>query len=79
MTEPQAADVVDVTAERLLMNPGSVGQPRNGDPRAHYAVLDTEAQILTFGRVEYPITLTQARMRDLDFPARLIHRLAEGY
>jgi predicted phosphodiesterase len=78
LTEPEPSEVIHLGPERMIINPGSVGQPRNGDPRAHYAVFDTDAQTLTFERIEYPIVLTQARMRDLDFPARLIHRLAKG-
>ncbi len=61
-----------------IMNPGSVGQPRDGDPRAAYAVLDTEALTWTQYRVAYPVTYTQERMRQRSFPERLIERLAVG-
>jgi len=76
--EPQAGEVLTLGAERLIVNAGSVGQPRDGDPRAHYAVLDTSAGTILFDRVEYPIILTQARMRDWDFPVGLIRRLEIG-
>jgi diadenosine tetraphosphatase ApaH/serine/threonine PP2A family protein phosphatase len=61
-----------------IVNPGSVGQPRDGDPRAAYAVLDTSAKTWTPYRVEYPIKATQDKMRAEDFPARLIERLEYG-
>ncbi len=61
-----------------IINPGSVGQPRDGDPRAAYAVLDTEALTWTQYRVAYPIAHTQERMRRHGFPERLIERLAIG-
>jgi predicted phosphodiesterase len=77
-SEPEADEALHPGPDRLIINPGSVGQPRNGDPRAHYAVLDTDENLLFFERVEYPLVLTQARMREYDFPLRLIHRLETG-
>jgi len=50
--------------ERLILNPGSVGQPRDGDPRAAYALLDTTRRSFTVRRVTYDIRTTQARIRD---------------
>jgi len=64
---------------RLIINPGSVGQPRDSDPRAAYALLDTEANIWLYRRVSYPYELTQARMRAANLPDRLIARLAYGW
>jgi len=64
---------------RVIINPGSVGQPRDGDPRASYAVLDPEALALTFHRVSYDIGATQERMREFGLPARLITRLDYGW
>jgi predicted phosphodiesterase len=64
---------------RRFVNPGSVGQPRDSDPRAAYALLDTEAQVLRNRRVPYPYELTQARMRAANLPDRLIARLAYGW
>jgi predicted phosphodiesterase len=73
----------DVTVQfgrnRLLVNPGSVGQPRDSDPRAAYALLNTEEKTWQFCRVEYPIELTQERMRNHDLPERLIARLSYGW
>ncbi len=64
--------------DRLIINPGSVGQPRDSDPRAAYALLDTEELICTFKRVDYPISVTQRRMEKFGMPRRLIERLAHG-
>lgn len=61
-----------------LVNPGSVGQPRDGDARAGYAVLDLEARTVTWHRVPYDIPRTQAAMRAVGLPTRLIDRLAYG-
>ena len=63
---------------RLILNPGSVGQPRDGDPRASYAILDPAMGTLAYRRVDYPVTRTQEAMLELDFPARLIYRLILG-
>jgi predicted phosphodiesterase len=67
-----------LTQESLLINPGSVGQPRDGDPRASYMILDDELYTLEHFRVEYPIEHTQKAMFDLDFPMPLIYRLSLG-
>jgi len=64
--------------KRLIINPGSVGQPRNDDPRAQYAVYDAEAGRITFHRVEYDISITQQKMLEAKLPHWLIHRLALG-
>jgi len=62
----------------MILNPGSVGQPRDGDPRASYAILDTEAMTWELRRVPYPIEITQERMRARGLPRRLIVRLEVG-
>ena len=49
------------TAGRALLNPGSVGQPRDGDPRASYLVLDTDARVATWHRVAYDIEAVDRR------------------
>lgn len=64
--------------ERYIINPGSVGQPRNHDPRAAYALLDTEANRVRFNRVEYDIAQTQQQMRAHHLPTALIRRLEYG-
>jgi diadenosine tetraphosphatase ApaH/serine/threonine PP2A family protein phosphatase len=61
-----------------IINPGGVGQPRDGDPRAAYALLDTDLLTWTQYRVEYPIKRTQEKMRAAGFPGRLIERLSHG-
>ena len=63
---------------RALLNPGSVGQPRDGDARAAAAILDTEAGTMTWQRVAYDIAAVQARMRAVDLPPRLVERLEHG-
>ena len=65
--------------ERLIINPGSVGQPRDGDPRASYAIFDSDELTLKYRRISYPIEVTQARMVERGLPVRLIMRLAYGW
>ncbi|MGH2543867.1 MAG: metallophosphoesterase family protein, partial [Ardenticatenaceae bacterium] len=64
---------------RFIVNPGSVGQPRDNDPRAAYAIYDEEAGTLTFCRLPYDIAETQRRMREARLPQRLIQRLEYGW
>jgi predicted phosphodiesterase len=63
---------------RYLVNPGSVGQPRDGDWRAGFAVLDSDAGIVAFYRVPYNLKIAQDRILAADLPARLATRLAAG-
>lgn len=65
-------------AGRALLNPGSVGQPRDGDPRASYAVLDTGAGTATFYRAPYRVDETQRRIRARGLPDMFADRLAFG-
>lgn len=65
--------------QRLILNPGSVGQPRDGDPRASYGILDTDQFTFEYRRIPYPITEVQERMQKLGFPSRLINRLSFGW
>ena len=69
---------LSLTARRLILNPGSVGQPRDGDPRASYAILDTEQMTWEFRRIPYAVEITQERMRARGLPQRLIDRLQMG-
>ena len=62
---------------RWLLNPGSVGQPREGDPRATYLILEL-GRSATFHRVEYDVARTQAEMREAGLPEPLAARLAAG-
>ena len=63
---------------RLIINPGSVGQPRDGLPTASYAVFDSQKQTVTHYRAEYNIAATQRRMTDQNLPQYLIDRLTRG-
>ena len=63
---------------RWLLNPGSVGQPRDGDPRAAWVLLDLERRFASFRRVNYPVDRTQAEMRERGLPPLLAARLAHG-
>ena len=63
---------------RWLLNPGSVGQPRDGDPRAAWLALDTDERFAHFHRVAYPIERTQAGIRKRGLPETLAARLAHG-
>ncbi|MDQ4074914.1 MAG: metallophosphatase family protein [Chloroflexota bacterium] len=64
---------------RFIINPGSVGQPRDNDPRAAYAIYDDDEGTLTFHRLPYDIGATQRRMRVAGLPERLIQRLEYGW
>lgn len=61
-----------------LVNPGSVGQPRDGDPRAAFAIVDTRSREVTLHRVDYPIEAAQARIIEEGLPEVLAQRLAFG-
>ncbi len=64
---------------RGILNPGSVGQPRDRDPRAAYAIFDTETQTWEPQRVEYDIESVQERIREARLPEKHALRLAEGW
>jgi diadenosine tetraphosphatase ApaH/serine/threonine PP2A family protein phosphatase len=64
--------------ERRLLNPGSVGQPRDGDPRAAWLLLDFASGRASFRRVAYPVERTQAEIRERGLPPPLAERLAHG-
>ena len=78
MLDPRIGEVVRLDERRTILNPGSVGQPRDGDPRASAMVLDTEALTATWLRIPYPVEETQAAMREAGLPARLVERLSYG-
>ena len=75
---PEPGVPVNLDGRRLILNPGSVGQPRDGNPRASYAMLDTEASTWTLHRTLYPVEITQERMRANGLPRRLVDRLEIG-
>ncbi|MCO6451253.1 MAG: metallophosphoesterase family protein [Caldilineales bacterium] len=64
---------------RWLLNPGSVGQPRDRDPRASFALLDTEARTWTWHRIDYDIAATVEAIWAAGLPERLGSRLFEGW
>jgi diadenosine tetraphosphatase ApaH/serine/threonine PP2A family protein phosphatase len=66
-------------APRSILNPGSVGQPRDRDPRAAYAILDMTNYTWEWHRVEYDIQSVQERMRKENLPERHITRLSAGW
>lgn len=63
---------------RYLVNPGSVGQPRDGDPRAAFAIYDAEKRALRLRRIAYPVETAQRRILKAGLPASLANRLAIG-
>jgi diadenosine tetraphosphatase ApaH/serine/threonine PP2A family protein phosphatase len=63
---------------RWVLNPGSVGQPRDGDPRAAWLLLDLDRMFAAFHRVAYPIEKTQSEMRERGLPRLLAARLERG-
>ncbi|SIR93715.1 metallophosphoesterase family protein [Natronorubrum thiooxidans] len=69
---------VEQYAEGIVVNPGSVGQPRDGDPRAGYAVVDLEAMTVDTYRVEYDVETVQNAVTDAGLPDRIGQRLARG-
>jgi len=63
---------------RYIVNVGSVGQPRDGDPRAAYAWFDEDQQVITLIRLPYPVERTQRKMAEVGLPPMLAERLAHG-
>jgi diadenosine tetraphosphatase ApaH/serine/threonine PP2A family protein phosphatase len=79
-TGAQAPDgtELDVSNGRWLVNPGGVGQPRDGDPRAAWLLLDLGAWTATWRRVEYPIDAAARAIEDAGLPQELADRLYFG-
>lgn len=75
---PTLSEPLSLNSGRMIINPGSVGQPRDGNPHASYAMLDTKNMTWEFYRVAYPVEITQERMRARGLPRRLIERLEIG-
>lgn len=76
---PEADTLVHLQPEmRYIINPGSVGQPRNQDPRAAYVMFDTEANTVLFRRVSYDVGKTQDLMNAANLPEMLVVRLQYG-
>ena len=82
LTKPEelakALFVEDAAGRRYLINPGSVGQPRDGDPRASVAVIDTETRSVSVHRVSYNVAEAQRKIRQAGLPGFLADRLAVG-
>jgi predicted phosphodiesterase len=76
--EPVIGEPLQLDDRRTILNPGSVGQPRDGDSRSSAMVLDTDARTATWLRIPYPIERAQAAMRSAGLPARLVERLSFG-
>jgi predicted phosphodiesterase len=76
---PMYDQPLNLEGGRLIINPGSVGQPRDYDPRAAYAILDTDKMTLEHRRVVYNVRETQDRMASHGLPTRLINRLQYGW
>jgi diadenosine tetraphosphatase ApaH/serine/threonine PP2A family protein phosphatase len=70
--------LLDLSGDRWLVNPGSVGQPRDGDPRAAWLELDTGAQTARFHRVPYDVERAAASIAAAGLPRRLAERLRVG-
>jgi predicted phosphodiesterase len=64
--------------DRLILNPGSVGQPRDGDPTASYMLIDTEAGVASWHRVAYDIAAVQRAIKSSGLPSVLANRLSAG-
>jgi diadenosine tetraphosphatase ApaH/serine/threonine PP2A family protein phosphatase len=69
---------LQLDGRRCILNPGSVGQPRDGDPRACLMLLDTDAGVAEWRRVAYPVAETQRAIRALPLPVSLADRLIMG-
>jgi diadenosine tetraphosphatase ApaH/serine/threonine PP2A family protein phosphatase len=79
IVSPVLNSQVELGQDRWIINPGSVGQPRDGDPQASYLLLDTEALVFEHRRVKYDVERTQAKMMEHDLPLRLVLRLGYGW
>ena len=76
--QPESSDWPLRKNRRYLVNPGSVGQPRDGDWRAAFAVFDSDSWIVTFHRVPYNLRIAQEKIIAANLPQRLATRLATG-
>ncbi len=72
-------EVIDLRNRRAVLNPGSVGQPRDGDARAAFGILDTEDQIFTLFRVDYDVESARDAIIEAGLPRELGDRLLVGY
>ena len=77
--EPALGQKFMLRQDKCMINPGSVGQPRDEDPRAAYGLLDTKARTWQFFRVDYDVEKTQRQMRQEGLPEALVARLSSGW
>ena len=75
---PQLGVPLSLNTDKMIINPGSVGQPRDGDPKASYALYDSDPDTVTHYRAEYDVETTQNKMREHQLPEFLIERLEFG-
>ncbi len=78
VVSPGDGSVLELRGRRALVNPGSVGQPRDGDPRSSHLILDTDADTVSWHRTAYDIAAVQASMQGTGLPASLAARLSVG-
>jgi len=76
--EPERIELSLKPGARYLLNPGSIGQPRDGDWRAAYAIYDSDARMAEFHRVPYDLEKAQRRILEASLPERLAQRLSVG-
>ena len=74
----RAGRLLEIGDRRVLVNPGSVGQPRDGNPDASFAILDLEARTVEWRRTRYDVGAVQAAMRAAGLPGSLVSRLSSG-
>ena len=78
LRQPSADTSVELGNGRMIINPGAVGQPRDSDPRAAYAIYDSDRMAITFHRVAYDRPTTQLKMKEKGLPRYLWMRLEFG-
>ncbi|HZD10968.1 MAG TPA: metallophosphoesterase family protein [Candidatus Binatia bacterium] len=79
LSPPAYGEPITLGEQRLIINPGSVGQPRDSDPRAAYGLLDSESMTWEHHRIAYDVAETQGKMRENGMPYRLVARLQVGW
>src|SRR4030042_975331 len=75
---PMSLGIGLVLGHRMIINPGAVGQPRDGDPSASYAIYQSEGHMLRVYRIPYDVRATQDRMMQAGLPISLVTRLEVG-
>jgi diadenosine tetraphosphatase ApaH/serine/threonine PP2A family protein phosphatase len=78
MTRREEFDVVLNSGQRYYVNPGSVGQPRDGNPKASYMIYDTDSQKISLKRSEYNTEIVKAKILKAKLPFELADRVTKG-